>query len=133
MFGVHEYIERPGWLDGDSQAEFSESPDHVLSSLVVRPLHVRHIVRSLLKGAHTLENVADGGGWTPLLWAARNDHKGVAKILLARGADINARTLPGWTPLYTSIFHQHKDMAVLLIAHGADPNLREVGGGPTPL
>jgi ankyrin repeat protein len=38
-------------------------------------------------------------GWTPLHWAAHKGYLEVAKILLARGADVNAKDKDGKTPL----------------------------------
>lgn len=64
--------------------------------------------------AHT---VSYGGGATPLHLAALSGHKELAEILLAHGADVNARNNSGKTPLQ---FAKHrKDMAELLRQHGA--------------
>jgi ankyrin repeat protein len=53
-----------------------------------------------------------------------NNHKDVAQLLIAKGADINARNNSGETPLHQAASHNNKDVAQLLIAKGADINAR---------
>jgi ankyrin repeat protein len=38
-------------------------------------------------------------GWTPLHDAARGGHKEIAELLIAKGADLNAKDNDGETPL----------------------------------
>jgi ankyrin repeat protein len=39
-------------------------------------------------------------GWTPLSWAAENEHKVVVELLLEKGADLESKDAEyGWTPL----------------------------------
>ena len=73
----------------------------------------------------------DGGGWTPLLNAVRGGHKEIAELLLANGADVNAKISLG-TPLHKAVTGGHKDIAELLIANGADVNAK-TNAGMTPL
>ena len=35
--------------------------------------------------------------WTPLIYASLNRHKGVAKLLIKKGADVNAKDAAGNT------------------------------------
>jgi ankyrin repeat protein len=60
----------------------------------------------------------DNNSWTPLHWAASWNRKEVAELLLAKGADVNAKTKDdrGSTPLNLA---QTDDMKVLLRKHGA--------------
>ena len=69
---------------------------------------------------------------TPLQWAARYGHKAVAELLIAKGADVNARNEKGATPLHTAARYGHKAVAELLIAKGADVNAK-TEKGETPL
>jgi ankyrin repeat protein len=54
--------------------------------------------------------------------------------LLARGADVNARskTTFGWTPLISAIYHHKEDVVDLLLVCGADVNIGD-SMGDTPL
>ena len=66
-----------------------------------------------------------------LYWAAANPNPGVARLLLERGADPNAKTSDGWTPLHGSMANANPLVARLLREHGADPNAGlslELGG-----
>jgi ankyrin repeat protein len=69
----------------------------------------------------------DGEGRTPLQLAAENGRLEVAKLLLARNANVNARIERGWkagcTPLFLAIEGNHKEMIELLLSHGAEVDL----------
>ena len=70
---------------------------------------------------------------TPLHPAAANGHKEIAELLVAEGADVNAKDdKKGWTPLLIAAVAGHKETAELLIAKGADVNAKAVTG-ETPL
>ncbi len=70
----------------------------------------------------------DGGGLTPLVYAAREDCLECAKILLDSGADVNQRTHYGWTALLTATQNRHYKLAAYLLDHGANPNIANNGG-----
>src|ERR1700733_1990701 len=70
----------------------------------------------------------DGGGLTPLVYAAREGCFECAQILLESGARVNQVTNYGWTGLLTAIQNRHYKMAAYLLDHGADPNLANNGG-----
>jgi ankyrin repeat protein len=74
----------------------------------------------------------DGGGLTPLVYAARENCLECAKILLDAGADVNQKTHYGWTALLTATQNRHYKLAMYLLDHGANPNLAN-NGGWTPL
>ena len=59
-------------------------------------------------------NAKDGGGWTPLHYAAVVDHKEIVELLLASSADVNAKIDDGKTPLDSA----DGEIADLLRKHG---------------
>jgi ankyrin repeat protein len=78
-------------------------------------------------------NAKDVNGSTPLYIAAGRGHKEVAALLIANGADVNAKTNKyGWTPLHRAASEGHKEIVELLIAKGADVNAKKKDGW-TPL
>ena len=58
------------------------------------------------------------------------DHKETVELLIAKGADVNARTGNGFTPLHWG--SDNKEIAELLIAEGADVNAKDYDS-ETPL
>ena len=59
-------------------------------------------------------------------------HKEIAELLIAKGADVNARGFFGSTTLHGAALDGHKEIAELLITKGADVNAKD-DGGDTPL
>jgi hemoglobin len=57
---------------------------------------------------------------TPLHTAARRDNVDVGSVLLAAGADIEARDIKGETPLRRALNCRQLGMITLLLAHGAN-------------
>ena len=55
-----------------------------------------------------------------------------AELLLAHGADVNAKDEHGRTPLYKAADDDNKELTALLLAHGADVNAKD-DIGYTPL
>ncbi len=72
------------------------------------------------------------GGFTPLLFAAREGCIDCAKILLKAKADINLPDPDGMTPLNLAITNMRFDLAAVLIEAGADVNKWDFWGR-TPL
>lgn len=72
------------------------------------------------------------GGFTPLLYAAREGCTPCAKELLAGGADPNLADPDQTTPLVVALMNLHFDFAMFLIDHGADLNRWDLYG-QTPL
>jgi uncharacterized protein len=60
----------------------------------------------------------------PLHAAAAGRNLEVVRLLIARGADVNARQHGGWTPLHAAAQSGDVEMARLLIASGADVKAR---------
>ncbi len=72
------------------------------------------------------------GGWTPLMYAARQDARDAIAALAGAGADLNLRDPDGTTALVFAVINAHYDAAALLLEKGADPNVADVRG-MTPL
>jgi uncharacterized protein len=74
------------------------------------------------------QNDTDGGGLTPLVFAARQDCLDCAKVLLDAGANVNQVTHYGWTALLTATQNRHYKLASYLLDKGANPNISNNGG-----
>ena len=64
--------------------------------------------------------------------AATDGDIDIVKLLVAKGANTNAKNLYGQTPLHCAVVRGHKNIIKLLLAKGADINCRD-NAGRTPL
>src|SRR5262245_60440451 len=64
----------------------------------------------------------DSGGFSPLLYAARENCMACVKVLLDNHADINLQDPDGVSPLLLAILNSNWDLAKQLILAGADVN-----------
>ena len=147
---------REQWF-GETAIMWAASEDHadVVRALAKAGADVNG--RSTLLDAPVLEFPRSGGpnsplprgGWTPLMFAARQGSTEAAKALVELGASMNAVALPetdvplkgdelasvdkgiGTTALVFAIINSHFDLAAMLIDKGADPNVVDLSGeGP---
>lgn len=86
--------------------------------------------KALLDANPDQVNAADEHGWTPLHLAAHYGFRDVAALLLAAGADANARSSNAMAnaPLHAAAAGQQADLAVLLLENGAEINATQQGG-----
>jgi uncharacterized protein len=68
------------------------------------------------------------GGFTPLLYAAREGHLGAAAALIRGKADLDLADPDGTTPLILALTNAQWDLARLLIDAGADVNAWDIWG-----
>jgi ankyrin repeat protein len=68
------------------------------------------------------------GGWTPLMYAARQDARGSLGALVKAGASLNAVDPDGTTALTLALINAHYEAAALLLDAGADPNVADARG-----
>ena len=95
--------------------------------------HVRPVPtsRSTSTGRDGVVAVIDEGGFTPLLFAARQGDLASSRLLLAAAADVNDTAPAGTSALVVAAHSGHGALAALLLDHGADVNA--AGAGYTPL
>jgi ankyrin repeat protein len=70
----------------------------------------------------------DSGGFTPLLYAARENCRACVEVLLRNGADINLPDPDGVSPLLLGIMNANWDLVKQLILAGADVNQWDIFG-----
>jgi Raf kinase inhibitor-like YbhB/YbcL family protein len=81
------------------------------------------IVRALLSAGLNIDS-ADSGT-TPLIVAAAGNCVETVDLLVARGADLNARNADGWTPLMKATAAGHAEVVEKLLAKGADMDVAD--------
>ena len=66
---------------------------------------------------------------TPLAYAAAVGRLLIVRLLLEKGADVNAQNSEGWTPLMNAAMTARDPECIrLLLAHQADPNIKDKKG-----
>ena len=90
-------------------------------------------VRELVDEEPELVGAFTDDGFTPLHLAAFFGGVDAVRVLLARGADVDARAqndtiAPDATPLHCAAAARHVEIARLLLDAGADPNARQRSG-----
>ncbi|MBM62635.1 MAG: hypothetical protein CL484_06760 [Acidobacteria bacterium] len=95
--------------------------------------HVRSVPtsRSTSAGRAGAVAVIQEGGFTPLLFAARQGDLASAQYLLDAGADVNDTAPAGTSALVVAAHSGHGRLGALLLDYGADPNA--AGAGYTAL
>ena len=68
------------------------------------------------------------GGWTALMYAARQNAVDAAAMLADSKADLNAADPDGTTALQLAVLNVHYDLATLLLTKGADPDAGDNSG-----
>ena len=67
------------------------------------------------------------GGFTPLLFAARQGDVPSARLLLGAGADVNDRAPDGASALVVAVHSDHRALALFLLEQGANPAAASAG------
>ncbi|MGB2863329.1 MAG: ankyrin repeat domain-containing protein, partial [Sedimentisphaerales bacterium] len=102
----------------------------------ISPLHFALYTKDETKARDLIEGDTDvsrrtPNGTTPLDRAVVAGLKDIAELLIAKGADVNAKDNWDWTPLHSAVYG-NKDIVELLISEGANVNARD-GASRTPL
>lgn len=88
---------------------------------------VREVRKWLEKGEAVSQY--DEYGNTALHLAAEKGYRGVCKVLLDAGADVNQSNVSvGWTGLHYAAYEGHTDVLRMLLAHGAIPDIPDKSG-----
>jgi uncharacterized protein len=87
--------------------------------------------RSKVRRENTTVGMVDEGGYTPLLFAARQGDLASARLLVAAGADVNDTAPIGTSALVVAAHSGHGALAAFLLEKGADANT--AGAGYTAL
>lgn len=75
-------------------------------------------MRLLLNRGANVDAKDNDSGRTPLSYAAANGREAVVRLLLDRGADIEAKANSGRTPLSYATKNRHEAVVKLLESHG---------------
>lgn len=87
-------------------------------------------IEELLAGNRSLISSLSTDGWTPLHLAAFFGKKDAVRLLLNKGAEVNARSTNPManTPLHAAAAGKDTETAKILLDHGANANARQHGG-----
>jgi ankyrin repeat protein len=87
-------------------------------------------IDELVSGNRSLTSALSDDGWTPLHLAAFFGKEDAARLLLNKGAVVNARSTNALqnTPLHAAAAGKHGTLVKLLIDHGASVNATQHGG-----
>ena len=88
-------------------------------------------IKDALGDSADLNALDSQSGITPLGWAALNGQAEAAKLLIEKGAEVNARNRDGTTSLHSAAFLGRIGTVKLLLENGADTTLRS-NDGSTP-
>lgn len=88
--------------------------------------------RTLIEAGAPIDVYSHNDLWVqPLHSAASGRHHEVCRLLIAAGADVNARQRHGYTPLHAAAQHGDAELVELFLSAGADPSAPR-DGGETP-
>ncbi len=87
----------------------------------------------LIRAGANIQATTRNGAITPLWLGATQGSAGVVKLLLAAGANANARSADGATPLMTAAASGSVDAVRFLLDKGAEVNAADTARGQTPL
>ena len=106
-------------LVGCASTQLSESPTVKAPDISIHKAADDGNIEAIKQHIAAGTDVNSNYEWTPLHAAA---NKETAELLIAKGADINAKDNLGGTPLFWAALEGNEEVAELLIRQGADVN-----------
>ena len=106
-------------LVGCASTQLSESPTVKAPDISIHKAADDGNIEAIKQHIAAGTDVNSNYEWTPLHAAA---NKETAELLIAKGADINAKDDTGGTPLFWAALEGNEEVAELLIKQGADVN-----------
>ena len=82
-------------------------------------------LQQLIKGGASLDDLDPALAATPMTIAAIHGSTEAIELLIAGGADVNARNRDGTTPLHRAALFGRTGAVRILLEHGADPSLKD--------
>ena len=92
------------------------------------PMQMEGFTPMVLEGYGANIQATPKGGFTPLLFAARVGDLETARLLVAKGADVNEATEEDGSALVIATAGGHEELASFLLENGADPNATGANG-----
>ncbi|KAK3101776.1 hypothetical protein FSP39_006268 [Pinctada imbricata] len=124
------YCEMDDDSDEETEEEIQKNPQKKM--LWAAENNKADVVQDLIKEEKDLVNSTDSDMYTPLHRACYNGHTDMVRLLLANGANIEAKTIDGWHPIHSAARWNQAQVISVLIENGADINAT-TKGGQTPL
>ncbi|CAH0002197.1 unnamed protein product [Clonostachys byssicola] len=122
----------PIWLKVSQERGILRTMTNATSLLVASHLGLAPVVNLFLDQPHAIEERDKHYELTPLLWAASSDSQDTVKLLLEKGADLEAKNSSKETALALAATHGRTSIAKLLLDKGACFDAKD-GGSKSPL
>ena len=84
--------------------------------------------RAALSNGANVNTIVNRIDMTAIMRASGRGHADIVKLLLEKGANVNAKSIHGYTALTAASRNGHADIVKLLIDSGADVNAKEIEG-----
>ncbi len=108
-------------MGGWEQTQLNYYSEHGMTSSVVRMLGMRSIDVEARQGGRE-------DGLTCLMTAARDGHLAICRLLIDKGAQLEAKDMLSSTPLHWAAIEGHVEIVRLLCDRGADVEARDRWG-----